>query len=412
MTSTAIRRCPTPSPSRRSTSSAAFVKADRRARRSARRRPSTGTMTIGPSTGRSPASGASAVPTRSTTMAIECRRASSRRPIGPRSGAGSGPADSPVRGSRTPRPDAVDARSRSAEVMRAIVSVTDVGVESQGGRQLHHLQSSGGNEIRPDASASIRNGEGRQVHLDFYATDDGTPAIMTVAGMDQVTATRAPAEHGDRHGPRRLGSRRSSTRPTDVWVRYTTKTIGYTMAHPADWTVESTKDEDTYCSMDRATSIVAACPTGDRRRSSSRTSRRSYTKPFKGEPASETPTARRPGPPSGSSTIHRTTRPRRDHRRRRVSREARLGGLPSRRPAATRTRRSSTSSWRPSSSRIATTRSVSGERLMDRRRATGIALVLVVGRGFGSGSLFARRSMAPGWTGWCCRPGGSCSGRA
>ena len=31
-----------------------------------------------------------------------------------------------------------------------------------------------------------------------------------------------------------------------MWVRYTSKTFGYTMAHPADWTVEPSKTEDAY----------------------------------------------------------------------------------------------------------------------------------------------------------------------
>src|SRR5262245_4104716 len=73
----------------------------------------------------------------------------------------------------------------------------------------------------------------------------------------------------------------------------------------------------------------------------------------------------------------------------------RAGRSTSRRPAGRRTSRSSTSSSRRSRSPSNPT-TAGGAARMDRRRATGVALVLVSAAAFGSGSLFAQPVYAAG----------------
>ena len=87
-----------------------------------------------------------------------------------------------------------------------------------------------------------------------------------------------------------VGTPQTVSPPTDVWVRYTSKSMGYSMAHPPEWTVTHAKDEDTY-SVDGQGYVYVA--TGPYKGSTAKLAgdlKATYKKPFKGDPLSETPT--------------------------------------------------------------------------------------------------------------------------
>ena len=141
-------------------------------------------------------------------------------------------------------------RSESlAAVMAAVASVTDLGVETKSGRRLHHLQPTGGGVVPPEAfgldNPAITN---PTFTLDFFATDDGTPAVMVVTGTwtQLVAGQPTPVTMTLQYDLRDVGKPQTIDAPTDVWVRYTSKAFDYTMAHPEGWTVSSTKTEDSY----------------------------------------------------------------------------------------------------------------------------------------------------------------------
>ena len=135
------------------------------------------------------------------------------------------------------------------EILKSILSLTDLGVETHAGKELHHLRSTNGNAIPPavfgvDASVA----RDAAFTLDFYATDDGTPAVMAVAGTWTQSNNGEPVATSMSFDIvlEGIGSPQTIEPPTDVWVRYNSKAYGYTMAHPADWTVKPAKDKDSY----------------------------------------------------------------------------------------------------------------------------------------------------------------------
>jgi hypothetical protein len=180
------------------------------------------------------------------------------------------------------------------EMIRSIISVVDLGVETRGGRQLHHLRSSGGNAIS-GAAVGFGSADAKdpKFTLDFYATDDGTPAIMAIAGTwTQVSGdVEVPSSMTFDIAFDDIGDPQVINPPDDVWVRHTSTALGYTMAHPADWTVESTKEEDSYRLNGQPYVFVAVTPFKGSTAKFVSALKASYAKPFGGDPASEAPTA-------------------------------------------------------------------------------------------------------------------------
>ncbi len=177
-------------------------------------------------------------------------------------------------------------------ILRSIVTVNDVGVESRDGRQLHHLQSAEGNELAAAAFGLDESAaKDAEFTLDFYATDDGTPAIMAIDGSwTQVNgATGVPATMSFDLVLDNVGEPQVIDPPEDVWVRYTSD-LGYTMAHPPDWTVASKKNQDRYLLNDQPYIYVAVTPYKGSTAKFANELKASYKKPFKGEPKSEAAT--------------------------------------------------------------------------------------------------------------------------
>ena len=146
-------------------------------------------------------------------------------------------------------PDADPAQGSLSGMLAAIVSVEDLGVVPKGGRQLHHLRPQGGGAISPATIGfEIEGATDAAFSMDVYVADDGTPAVLGING----TWTQA---EGDVAVPidievefvfAAVGVAQTVSPPVGVWVVNASTAFPYSMAHPPDWTVETSKTEDAY----------------------------------------------------------------------------------------------------------------------------------------------------------------------
>ena len=179
-----------------------------------------------------------------------------------------------------------------ADTLRGLGAVVDLGVKSQGGQQLHHLQPTGGNKLTAEEVGFDVNGAtDGQFTLDFYADEDGTPVIMEITGSwtQERGGASIPTSVAIEYAFSDVGEPQVISAPDDVWVRYTSD-LGYTMAHPPDWTVDSKKNQDAYLLNDQGYVYVAVTPYKGSTAKFATELKASYKKPFKGDPESQAPT--------------------------------------------------------------------------------------------------------------------------
>jgi hypothetical protein len=136
--------------------------------------------------------------------------------------------------------------------LKGLTGLTDLGVATKNGRQLHHLSVAGGEPLGPEVfgmdPAVIRNATAA---IDFYAEDDGTPAIMSLVmdwtqallGSDVNANITADFTFSD------VGKALSIRPPVDVWTTHTSD-LGYSMAYPSTWTVKTETAGDGYLDSD------------------------------------------------------------------------------------------------------------------------------------------------------------------
>jgi hypothetical protein len=191
-------------------------------------------------------------------------------------------------------PDADDNKGMG-DVLTSIKSVTDLGVESKGGQQLHHLQATGGGTITADAVGfDVEGATDAKFTLDLYATADGTPAIMTVSGSwTQGTGTTAlPITVDFDMALTNVGQPQAITPPdtADVWIRNESTKLGYVMAHPPGWTVKSEADSDTYLLDGQGYVYVVTTKFTGTTAAFATELKKVYTKEFKVKETSDDPT--------------------------------------------------------------------------------------------------------------------------
>jgi hypothetical protein len=191
-----------------------------------------------------------------------------------------------------PKPAPGSADTSIGSILRSLVKVTDLGVVTKNGASLHHLKFAGGDSVSGSmVGLDPASTKGAEFSLDFYAHPDGTPAVMSMAGSwTQVNgAAELPATMDMDIAFKDVGKPQTIKPPTDVWVVYTSKAKGYSMAHPADWKVTSTKSEDTYAIDGQGYVYVAPTAYKGSTAKFAADLKASYTKTFKGAPASESP---------------------------------------------------------------------------------------------------------------------------
>lgn len=128
-----------------------------------------------------------------------------------------------------------------------LAEIEDLGIETKDGRQLHHL-SAGDEPVPPEAlGLDASTFKDPAVTIDFYAEDDGTPAVFVVDGswvqaiggqdfnitfaMDMVVSN--------------VGAPIRIEPPNDVWSWYESP-LGYRVAHPANLSVENLDGYDAF----------------------------------------------------------------------------------------------------------------------------------------------------------------------
>jgi hypothetical protein len=176
--------------------------------------------------------------------------------------------------------------------LSTLTAVKDLDSEVRDGRSYHHLQPSGGNAIGAEyvGFGTGPNAKDAAFTIDFYATDDGTPVIIALAGTWTAVSGDAevPASLTFEDALTNVGLPQTVDAPDDVWVRYTSTKLGYTMAHPADMKVTNDRTEDTFSRDGQGLVYVATTPyTGSTARFASAL-QVSYRKPFGGAPDSVT----------------------------------------------------------------------------------------------------------------------------
>jgi hypothetical protein len=146
-------------------------------------------------------------------------------------------------------PDVDPSQGSLSGMLETIASAEDLGVVDKDGRQLHHLRPTGGGSISPAAIGfDLEGATDVAFTMDFFATDDGTPAIIGINGSWTQTEGDAavPIDIDFEFALSEVGTPHAVSPPDDVWTVNRSKAFAYTMAHPPTWTVESSKTEDAY----------------------------------------------------------------------------------------------------------------------------------------------------------------------
>lgn len=148
--------------------------------------------------------------------------------------------------------------------------VTDTGVETRTGQELHHLA------ITPPATAAAAIGVPAKgssdvlVTMDAWVLEDGTPVYMTlgatwrqVVGKKQVDATRTLELAFSE-----VGQAITVSAPAEVWKMHSSKTFGYNVAYPSDWVFQKGKKKgrtfwpDAYWGYESDVSFVGSASSG------------------------------------------------------------------------------------------------------------------------------------------------------
>lgn len=131
--------------------------------------------------------------------------------------------------------------------LRRLAAIDDLGVEAKNGKQLHHL-SAGDEPLPPEAlGLDVSTYKDPVVTIDFYAEDDGTPALFAVEGswIQLVNGQDLTVEFVMDLALSNVGSPITIDPPISVWTFYEGD-LGYTMAHPADFSVENRDGYDAF----------------------------------------------------------------------------------------------------------------------------------------------------------------------
>lgn len=124
--------------------------------------------------------------------------------------------------------------------MRRLSQIEDLGVVTKNGKKLHHL--SAGDEPVPPGALGLNTSTFKDpvFTIDFYAEDDGTPAVFTIEGtwVQLINGADFTVELEMDMTLRNVGSPIAIDPPDDIWTTYTSP-LGYSMAHPDGISVEN-----------------------------------------------------------------------------------------------------------------------------------------------------------------------------
>jgi hypothetical protein len=131
--------------------------------------------------------------------------------------------------------------------LRTLDEFEDLGVVTKNGKKLHHL--SAGDAPVPPAAIGLDASTFKDpvVTIDFYATDDGTPAVFSIEGtwVQLINGSDFTVEFLMDLTLSNVGSAITIDPPSDVWTTYTSP-LGYSMAHPDSFSVENRDGYDAF----------------------------------------------------------------------------------------------------------------------------------------------------------------------
>jgi hypothetical protein len=146
-------------------------------------------------------------------------------------------------------PEPADRSKSLSAFLRTLTTLEDRGSEMRDGRQLHRLVPPPSVSVSPDALGFTDPGVlDATVAVTFWSEDDGTPAAWSFAlTWTQVDgAASVPASLALDLDLSGLGRPATVEAPADAWERFTSTSLGYSMAHPAGWTVSEGDGRDVY----------------------------------------------------------------------------------------------------------------------------------------------------------------------
>ncbi len=146
-------------------------------------------------------------------------------------------------------PEPADTSKSLSAFLETLTSLEDKGIETRDGRQLHRLVPPPSVTFSAETLGfDAESARDATIAMEFWAEDDGTPAFWSFdIGWNQVSGTTtipvAMTLDLDLSG---LGRAATVVAPEDPWSRFTSTRFGYSMAHPADWTVSEEGASDSY----------------------------------------------------------------------------------------------------------------------------------------------------------------------
>ncbi len=133
--------------------------------------------------------------------------------------------------------------------LRSLTSLEDRGVATHGGRQLQRLVPPASATISPEALGFTSPGmQDTKIAMEFWAEADGSPAAWSfdVTWNQAAGATTVAARLVMDLDLAGLGRPATVAAPGNVWERFSSERFGYSMAHPAGWTVTEAEGQDSY----------------------------------------------------------------------------------------------------------------------------------------------------------------------
>ena len=145
--------------------------------------------------------------------------------------------------------DPADRSQSLSAFLASLTSLEDLGVSTKAGRTLHRLAPPASVLISPEALGFTAPGmEDPTVAVEFWAEDDGTPAFWSfvITWTQASGATSIPVELAMDLDLSGLGAPATVEAPEGAWEQFTSARFGYSMAHPAGWTVSELEATDSY----------------------------------------------------------------------------------------------------------------------------------------------------------------------
>jgi len=145
-------------------------------------------------------------------------------------------------------PEPADPAKTASAYLATLTSVEETGVETKGSKELHHLVPPASQALTPEMFGLDPSIEDASVTVDFWAEEDGTPAVWTLgASWTQGSgASAVPIKMTMDVDLSGLGAAVTIQPPTDAWTGFTSTRFDYSMAYAPGWSVSEEDGTDVY----------------------------------------------------------------------------------------------------------------------------------------------------------------------